>query len=186
MKTKVFCLVFVLAISSFTVIFGQGFDQPAEGKAAIYFVSSTKKLIAFEFFYNDKFIGELQKLNYMRYECEPGQQLFWASSESKEFLEAYLEAGKSYIVKVELRTGFWRVNPKFTPINGSDEFFPKAAEMIKEKAPYNIPESEIQSHQSELSDFIANILDHYQNEWRQLNKYSVITPDMAIPEEAMK
>jgi len=185
MKTKAFCVVLAFALSGLTSLLGQGFTPPTTGKAVIYFVSAKKKLIPFEFFHQDRFIGELEKLNYMRYECDPGHQLLWASSESKEFLEADLEEGKSYIVIVETRQGFWRLNPKFTPINSGSEYFPKAAALIKSKAPYNIPEAEIEARQPELTEFIANILNRYSTEWRQLNEFKVLTPDMAIPAEAM-
>jgi hypothetical protein len=185
MKTKVFCLVLALALSS-SAIFGQGFKPPAKNKAVIYFVSAKKRLITFEFFHYDKFIGELEKLNYMRYECDPGQQLLWASSENKEFLEANLEAGKSYVVKVETREGFWRLNPRFTPINAEHAFFAQAAALIKSKAPYNIPEAEIKARQLKLTEFIANILDLYKTDWKNKQEILVLTPNMAIPEEKMK
>lgn len=186
MKTKVFCLLVAFALSSFATIFSQGFTPPASGKAVIYFVSAKKKLIPFEFFHQERFIGELEKLNYMRYECAPGKQLLWASSESKEFLDASLETGNSYIVIVEMRQGFWRMNPKFTPITSGSEFFAQAAVMIKEKAPYNIPEAEIQARQPELAEFIANIMNLYETEWKQTQEIKVLTPEMAIQQEVMK
>lgn len=186
MKTKALSIILALFFLGLVNLFSQGFKPPAEGKAVVYFVSYKKKLIPFEFFHGDRFIGEFKKLNYMRYECDPGQQLLWASSESKEFLEANLEAGSSYIVKVSMRSGFWRMNPWFTPITDSDEFFPQAATLIKEKAPYNIPPAEIAERQPELEDFISNILNLYQTEWRQEKEYKILTPEMAIPEQSMK
>lgn len=186
MKTKVFCIVLAVALSGFTALFSQGFQPPADGKGVVYFVSTKKKLIPFEYFHNDRFIGELEKLNYMRYECEPGQQLFWASSESQEFLNADIKAGNSYIVMVELVSGFWRMNPRFTPITAGHEFFVKAAALIKRKVPYNIPEAEIQARQADLTYFIAHILNLYETEWKQTQEIKVLTPEMAIPAEAMR
>jgi hypothetical protein len=186
MKTRVLILAVLLAVVGLSDLSGQGFQPPANGKAVIYFVSGHKKNIPFEFFHYDQFIGELEKLNYMRYELSPGKQLLWASSEKKEFLDADLKEGGSYIVMVTMVSGFWRVNPKFTPITDTSHFFLQAATLIKEKAPYNIPEAEIKERQAKLGEFIANILNLYETEFKTTQEIKVIKPEMALSEEAMK
>jgi hypothetical protein len=186
MRIKVLYLGLSLALSGLMAGYGQGFQPPNEGKAVVYFVSATKKLIPFELFYNQQFIGEVEKMNYMRFECDPGQQLFWASSENKDFLNATMEAGKSYIVMVEMVSGFWRLNPRLCPIWPGHAYFDMASKLIREKAPYNIPQQEIQDRQAKMTEFIANVMVHYETEWKLTNDVKTLTGEMAIPEEDLK
>jgi hypothetical protein len=186
MKTKLFYLLMLIFSVSSSAIFAQGFQPPSNGKAVIYFVSLKKKTITFEYFHQDKYIGVFGKKNYMRYECDPGKQLFWVSSETKDFVIADLQAGGTYIVIVEMKIGWWRANPDLMAIKVNHEFFANAAALIKSKPPVVTPNEKIELRNFELTDFVANILDIYETEWKETRDYTHITPDMAIPEEAMK
>jgi len=79
----------------------KGLKEPASGNAIVYFVSLKKKSMTFEFFLNDKYIGILGGKNYKVVECKTGQQLLWASSESKYFVPSDLSSGGTYIIIVE-------------------------------------------------------------------------------------
>ena len=83
MKTK---LLFIIALCVISVsLSAQGFQPPAEGKAAVYIVrvSAYGGAVSFEYFHGDKYIGIFKGVNYLRYECDPGANLFWASSARK-------------------------------------------------------------------------------------------------------
>jgi len=101
MKTlKILCIILIATLSGSSSLFSQGFQPPAEGKSVVYFVrvSGYAGAISFEYFHQDKYIGIFKKKNYIRYECNPGKQLFWASSENKEFVTADLKEGGTYII----------------------------------------------------------------------------------------
>ena len=82
---KLLFIVLIALLASVDTAFSQGFQPPAEGKAVIYFTRVTLygKPVDFEFFHQDQYIGAFKGDEYMRYECDPGTHLFWASSENK-------------------------------------------------------------------------------------------------------
>lgn len=170
-------------------ISAKGFHPPSEGKAVIYFVRVTGygALISFEYFHQDKYIGIFKGKNYMRYECDPGEQLLWASSENKEFITANLEAGKTYIVMVDVLMGAWKARVGLRPISVKDEQdFVKAKRLINKKKPAITSDEIIDEMNIRLKDFIAKKLRTYEDVWKLEKNFNHISSDMAIPEEAMK
>src|SRR5512137_2312618 len=99
MKTKRFLILAIALLAGFSTILAQGFKPPSPGKAVVYFCRYTKFgfAVSFEYFHNDKYFGIAKGQNVVRYECDPGQQLFWLSTENKEFVTADLKEGGSYI-----------------------------------------------------------------------------------------
>ncbi|MCF8373209.1 MAG: hypothetical protein K9H64_16440 [Bacteroidales bacterium] len=170
-------------------ISAKGFHPPSEGKAVIYFVRVTPygALISFEYFHQDRYIGIFKGKNYMRYECDPGEQLLWASSENKEFITTNLEAGKTYIVMVDVLMGAWKARVGLRPISVKDEQdFVKAKRLINKKEPAVTSEEKIEEMNIRLKDFIAKKLQMYEEVWKLEKDFNHISSDMAIPAEAMK
>ena len=80
--------------------------KPSEGKSLVYITrSGGAMLINFRVYDKDLFIGSLEYGNYFIYECDPGQHLFWAASENRDFVEANFEANKVYVIDLEVRMG---------------------------------------------------------------------------------
>ncbi len=180
-------LVALLAFSS--TLFGKGFEPPAKGKAVVYFVRVTSYgyAMTFEYFDGDKYIGAFKKKNYMRYECDPGEHLFWASSENKEFLPADLKPDATYIVIVDVVIGGWKAHVGLRPITPENtKDFERALELVNSKDPIDMPEKEIEKMNKKLAKFIPKMLDRYENEWKAKRNFHHISPDMAIPEEYLK
>ena len=188
MKTKISFLLLIVLITGSSSIFSQGFQPPSPGKAVIYFARVTKyaNKISFEYFHQDKYIGIFKGKNYMRYECDPGQQLLWASSENKEFITCDLKEGGSYIVIVDIIMGAWKSRVGFTPIVADDERFIRAKELINEKAPVVTPQKKIDEMNKKLATFIPEQLIKYNDIWKNEINFKHISPDMAISLEAMK
>lgn len=188
MKSLKFCLITIIMLLGATSLFSQGFKAPAEGKAVVYFVRVTSwgGVSSFEYFHQDKYIGVFKKKNYMRYECEPGEQLLWASSENKEFITADLKAGGSYIVIVDVIMGGWKPRVGFNPITAEDgEIFDRAANLIKTKKPIVTSKEKIKAMNIKLEKFIAEKLKMYNDVWKAEKNFKRISSDMAIPEDAM-
>lgn len=186
MKTlKILSIILICSLTASFSLFAQGFQPPAEGKAVIYFVS-VKRTANYEYFLQDKYIGVFKGKNYMRIECNPGEHLFWVSAENKFFVTTNLMKGGTYIVVVSNKMGMWSAGVRCTPITEKHELFKKSYALINEEEPIIIPESLVEKRNSELVDFIANIMDHYENEWKEKKDFPHITPDMALPAEAMK
>jgi hypothetical protein len=188
MKTKLFFLSLVLTLIGVGSVSAQGFQPPAKGKAVVYLVRVTSYgyAVAFEYFHNDKYIGAFKGKNYMRYELDPGKQLIWISSENKEFIECDLKEGDSYVVIVNILPGAWKARMESSPITASDERFAKAKELIMAVAPETTPQDKIEATNKKLEKFIAAQLNVYNTEIKGKKEVDKVTPEMALPEEAMK
>jgi hypothetical protein len=187
MKTKAFLISLLLTITAISLR-AQGFQPPAPGKAVIYIyrVTSYGFAVNFEYFHNDKFIGAFKGKNYMRYECDPGEQLIWISSENKEFVTCDLKAGGSYLLLVYLYPGVMKARMESSPISASDERFQDAKAFINKEAPVVTPQEKIDATNKKLAKFIAEQLKRYNEEIKGIKEVDHISADMAIPEEAMK
>ena len=187
-KIKLLFVLVVVCISS--QIFSQGFLPPEEGNAVLYFVRVSKwgGTSSFEYFHNENFIGVFKGKNYLRYECPAGEHLFWASSEDKEFLKCDFTAGETYMVLVNVEMGGFKARIGLEPLTVDNEDFERAKELINDKAPVETSESKIQSTQKKLEDrgFIADIMEKYENDWKDAPNTKVISSDMFIPKENLE
>lgn len=187
-KIKLLFVLVLVCISS--QIFSQGFTPPEEGNAVIYIVRVTKwgGSTSFEYFHNENFIGIFKGKNYMRYECPAGEHLIWASSENKEFLRCDLAAGETYMALVNVIMGGFKARIGLEPLTADNEDFERAKELINDKEPVVTSESAIQKTQKKLEDrgFIENIMEKYENEWKDASATKVISPDMSIPKENLE
>jgi len=183
---KLFFITVILLLAAVDTVFAQGFQPPSEGKAVVYFTRVTLygKPVEFEFFHQDKYIGVFKGDQYMRYECDPGAQLFWASSENKEFLTAELEAGKTYVVMVDVIMGVMKAHVGLTPVSVSNaEEFNKAKELVNKEAPTITPDDKIEKMNNKLEKFISKQLEAYESKLKNEKNYKHLSIDMAIPEE---
>ncbi|SMC46251.1 hypothetical protein [Moheibacter sediminis] len=77
-------------------------ENPSEGKAVVYLVRTggAGSMVNFRYFEGNKFLGKFSGKGYLRYECEPGEHIFWAASENSYFVKSELDAGKIYVIEV--------------------------------------------------------------------------------------
>ena len=115
---KLIIITLLLLLTGVYTVNAQGFQPPADGKAVIYFTRVTKygKPTSFEFFHQDKYIGAFKGDQYMRYELDEGEHLLWASTENKEFITVEVEAGKTYIVMVNVIMGAMKARVGLSPV----------------------------------------------------------------------
>lgn len=129
----------------------------------------------------------------MRYEIEAGEHLFWVSSENKQFVKANLEAGKTYIIMVDIKMGAWKAQAGLDPQNTADpqqeKELQRAIELVNSKAPVTTPKSVIDKTTNKLQarGFVENIMERYINEWQYKDNYvKILTADMFIPDEMLQ
>lgn len=115
--------LFLLVCSS---LFGQDLKQdlmkPAEGKSLVYFVRSNSVGLTLNFRIYDKdvFLKALEFKEYLVYECEPGEHVFWAASDNRDFVDADLEANKVYVIDIEGQMGMLVAGVSMVPFNPND------------------------------------------------------------------
>jgi len=187
-KIKLLFVLVVICISS--QVFSQGFTPPEDGNAVLYFVRVSKwgGSSSFEYFHNENFIGVFKGKNYIRYECPAGEHLFWASSENKEFLRCSFTAGETYLVLVNVIIGGFKARLDLEPVTVDNEDFERVKELVNDKKPVVTSESKIQSTQKKLEErgFIVDIMEKYENDWKDASATTVISSDMFIPKEELE
>lgn len=75
--------------------------NPSPGKSVVYFVRTNGSgyLINFRHFDYDKFIGKFAGAGFLRYECDPGEHVFWVGASNSSYVTANLEEGKIYVIE---------------------------------------------------------------------------------------
>jgi len=189
MKTKTIVLVVLIIISGCSTLCAQGFYSPQQGKAVVYFVRVTNSayVTTFKYFHNDKYIGEFYGKNYLRYECEPGKHLIWASSGNKEFITAQLKEGGTYVVIVDVIPMFINSNVGLSPISCNDTvLFQRAKEVISNKKPIVVSGVIIEKTNMKPESSISKSLKMYDSDWKTTSNFKHILAEMAIPQNAMQ
>jgi len=100
---------------------------PVSDKALVYFMrpSGMGFAVHFQIWDSDHFVGLSQAKSYSVYECAPGTHLFIGIAENKVALKADLDAGKSYYVGTNVRTGWAKARMQFTPVTRGSELWDK-------------------------------------------------------------
>lgn len=188
MKRLIIITLFLALMMSSEITSAQGFEPPSEGKAVVYFARPTKygKVAPFEFFHNDKYIGVFIGEQYMRYECDPGEHLFWASSENKDYMSAELEAGETYIVIINVVTGFWVGHVALSPIDSSSEkLFYEAKELINNQPPEIMSEEHLAKKNKKLEKFIRKRLKDYEKKVKGTRNEKHLSAGMSFPQDML-
>jgi hypothetical protein len=120
---KIFVVILLLG---FTLVFAQkitkqAIDKPSEGKSLVYILrTGAGPLLNFRIYDNDKFLGAFSGFKYLVYECEPGEHLFWAASENRDYIQANLEPNAVYVLNAEGQMGAFIASVGFSPLNPNE------------------------------------------------------------------
>lgn len=114
-------LLFGALVFGLNTLLAQSIEKPSEGKALVYIAKTgAGPLVNFRIYDGDKFLGALSGFQYMVYECDPGEHLFWAASENRDYVEANLEANSVYVLNAEGQLGAFIAGVNFKPLNPND------------------------------------------------------------------
>jgi hypothetical protein len=153
MKNLFLCIALLFQFASNA----QTIEPAPADKSVVYFVraSSLGAIINFTYFDNDKVIGKFNGPKYMRYECEPGEHLFWAKSENKDFINANLVAGKIYVVEVIPQMGAFITGVGLSPVNDADYRMKSIKKLLAKRTPTTFRESELEAWTFQMRDVIT-------------------------------
>ncbi len=178
--------ILILLILQSTLIFSQNSDSKLENKATVYFTraSGLGALINFTYFDGKKPIGRFNGPKYMKYECSPGEHLFWARSENKSFVEANLKAGEIYIIDVIPQMGAIKSGVKLVPVDKKRYRLKRIQKLISKNEPISFKENELKELEIEMSDVITRGLDKYsQMKERKHVVIQKLTPELTVNKE---
>ncbi len=104
--------------------------SPTNEKALVRFMrpSGLGWAINFNIWDGEKVIGNCVAKAQFDYLADPGKHLFVAISENKAFIEAELEAGKTYYVLTQVRMGAFKARVGLVPVTKGSEFWDKVKE----------------------------------------------------------
>ena len=160
--------------------------EPAPNdKAVVYFARPNTLGLAINFVYFDgeKVIGRFMGNRYMRYECEPGEHLFWAKAENRDFITADVEAGKIYVVEAIPVMGAVRAGVRLEPINSADYKMKSIQKLLGKKGPEQLNEIEFQKQQRQKESIIKSGMEKYaklKRKPKNLGGYSFLPEDLVF------
>lgn len=126
-----YALLSLLLVSSFAIAkeTGKRTDnqdpKPEDGKALVVFLRPSfygGGISASVYDAPDgetRFIGLVQHKHKVAYQADPGTHRFMVIAENADFLDATLEAGKTYYVLVSPRPGMWKARFSLLPIHNT-------------------------------------------------------------------
>ena len=164
---KGFLLVALPLIFMCNSAFGQELVHPSKGKAIVYFtrITSLGVVIDFKLYDGDTYIGKIFGREYLVYECDPGEHLFWAGSENRDFLPAYLEKDKIYFVDAAVKVGGFKARVDLLPITDPDEkVLKKLKKLLTKKDPVTFSDKELKDVQESKAGYIEKSLLKYQEQ----------------------
>jgi len=97
--------------------------QPEPGKALVVFMRPSRYGGAIQSSVydtssaSDTFIGIVSSGTKVAYQADPGHHLFMVQGENADFMNADLDAGKTYYVLVSPRMGMWKARFSLLPIH---------------------------------------------------------------------
>jgi len=182
MKKHLLLFLFVL---NFFASNAQEQDSISNLKATVYFsrANSLGFLINFTFFDKEKAIGRFDGVKYLKYECEPGEHLFWARSENKSFVEANLIAGQTYLIDVVPQMGGIKAAVKLVPVDVNNYKLKPIQKLFASKKAEYFSEIDLQNLQNEMQEVIERGMEKY-NEMKSSGKQiPKLLPEMTVQKE---
>ena len=184
---KKISLLFSFILLTTTWGVAQDINTPAAGKSLVIFTRPVidAPLVKFAYFDNEHFLGKIGPGSYVAYECDPGEHLFWAKAENRDFLEADLEADQIYLIETKVTTGMVKARIQLVPYGPNV----KSAEKLKERLLARIAKRDevrvdagsVQAEaEADLEGIIEKGMAAYQKLKKKGKEVDVLTPDMHI------
>ncbi|MFD0860658.1 hypothetical protein ACFQ1M_00445 [Sungkyunkwania multivorans] len=168
-KFRTFALTLAIGIFSLSFSFGQAeeYFNESEEKATVYIIRTPKlgALINFRYFIGETYIGKCNYGKYFKVYLTPGKHLIWSKSENRSFIEAEVEAGKTYVINAIPKMGGFRASVKLEELDTNftegqlkrfKKYFEKRAKLI------TFTPEELAIGQEKFADVIVEGLAKYE------------------------
>ena len=177
MKYKiVFILLFFTTLNT---VIAQTLKAPEDGMSMVYIMRSNNlgDGLNFRVYDKDVFLGALPPRTYYTYQCKPGNHLFWAASENRDYVEATLEANKTYVIDLRSKIGLVITAVGLKPYSPENKRHVKRVKkVIKKHANALVVDA---SRSEEKKENIEKALKAYNNlKGKQNTKIEKLLPNM--------
>ncbi|MFD2585795.1 hypothetical protein ACFSQJ_02565 [Croceitalea marina] len=181
MKSK---LITLTACLTLFLGFSQENDSNSANNATVYFVraSGLGALINFTYFDGEEPIGKFNGPKYLKYECSPGEHLFWAKSENKSFVEANLKSGGIYIIDVVPQMGGLKAGVKLVPVDKNNYKLKKIQKLLSKRESETFDET--QRTKIKSGETVAKGMERYSKlKEKNSEKIGILSEDMTVNKE---
>ncbi len=133
--------------------------------------------INFNILDGEKVIGNSVAKSQFDYLTNTGKHLFIATAENKAFLEADLEAGKTYYVLTRVRMGAWYARVSFVPVNRGSEFWDKVIEYENTLKKLEPDTAAIKEWEEKNKPKINKVHSQYESVWKDKYEWPKMNPE---------
>jgi hypothetical protein len=157
----------------------QGFLTPTKEKAVVRFMrpSGFGYAINFNVWDGENVIGNSVAKSQFDYLADPGKHLFVAVAENKVFLEADLEAGKTYYVITRVYTGMWKARVAFIAVNRGSQLWDEVKEDENKLNKLEPNTEALKLWEEENKSKIKEVLAVYETKWKTAEQWPRLNPD---------
>ena len=180
-KKITFALLFTFLFMSLPSVAQDRITPPTKGKSVIYLLRTTGlgSLMNFRFFEEDTYLGKFNGKNYLRYECEPGEHLFWVKAENIDVLKTNLAADRIYFVEVNAVMGGFSAGVKYRIVDYTNEKqMKRIRKLLVKKDPKVFTKEQLSENKEKMDEVIKNGMQKVQEKMNGEKKIKEITPDM--------
>lgn len=153
--------------------------SPPEDKAVVRFMrpSGMGPIINFNIWDGEKVIGNAVAKSQFDYLADPGKHLFVAVAEHLAFLDAELEAGKTYYVFTRIYGGNWKARVAFLPVTRDSEFWDRMNLYENKLIKLKPDMGELKQWEEANKYGIEYFLERYNREWENSNDWPKLNPE---------
>ena len=153
--------------------------QPTEDKALVRFMrpSGFGFAINFNILDGTSVIGNGVAISQFDYLADPGKHLFIGTAENKVFLEADLEAGKTYYVITKIYPGIWFARVAFIAVTKDSAYVDKVR---KWETSLNIVKPDnvaLKRWEDSHKVQIEKLVSQYDTKWKNTYQWPFLSPD---------
>ena len=191
MKYFAVYLCFILTLISFKEVSSQEELLNRKNLATVYFVrvANYAQHAQFMIFENENLININEGINWFKYECEPGDYLFWITNRKySDFVEASLEAGESYMLMIDVRIGYGKASTRLRPKKPGDEGYDRGLELIKNTLQSQTSAEDLGYKVKNLNkrNIIEKQLEYYKTDWKFPTNYIKLDSMYYLPKDSLK
>jgi len=125
-----------------------------------------------------KLLGFTETDRYFEYRCPPGKHLFVTWGEGEAFIEADLEAGKTYFIRTYSKFGVLSARPGFAPVGRESEHYPEIEETLSTLQCRELDPEKAAEYEHRKQDHLRKTMASY----REVQK----NPRFLIPEDGLE